>query len=66
MDSASSSLPFVTRDGPPSVVAGEDESALLVAVGLAKEAALLFQAGKFVDCLRILNQLLEKKEGDPK
>ncbi|KAK4420195.1 CCR4-NOT transcription complex subunit [Sesamum alatum] len=66
MDSASSSLPFVTRDGPPSVVAGEDDSALLVAVGLAKEAALLFQAGKFVDCLRILNQLLEKKDGDPK
>ncbi|PIN01228.1 TPR repeat-containing protein [Handroanthus impetiginosus] len=64
MDSASSSLPFATRD--VSGATGEDDGALSVAAGLAKEAALLFQAGKFVDCLRILNQLLQKKEGDPK
>ncbi|KAK6151723.1 hypothetical protein DH2020_014358 [Rehmannia glutinosa] len=67
MDSASSSLPFATRDGSPaSAVSVEDDGSLSVAAGLAKEAALLFQAGKFVDCLRILNQLLQKKENDPK
>lgn len=66
MDSASSSMTFVTRDGSPSAVAGEDDSALLVAAGLAKEAAILYQSGKFLDCLRILNQLLQKKENDPK
>ncbi|PIN05924.1 TPR repeat-containing protein [Handroanthus impetiginosus] len=66
MDSASSSLPFVTKDGSLSAVAGEEDDALLVAAALAKEAAMLFQTGKFVDCLRILYQLLEKKENDPK
>ncbi|KAH6779274.1 hypothetical protein C2S52_010511 [Perilla frutescens var. hirtella] len=65
MDSASSSLAFTTRDGSPSAVAGEDDGALF-AESLAKEAAVLFQSGKFADCLRILNQLLQKKEEDPK
>ncbi|KAK6156505.1 hypothetical protein DH2020_010753 [Rehmannia glutinosa] len=49
-----------------AVVAGEDDNALLVAAGLAKEAAMLFQTGKFVECLKLLNQLLQKKEDDPK
>ncbi|KAG8367440.1 hypothetical protein BUALT_Bualt16G0072400 [Buddleja alternifolia] len=66
MDSASSSLPFSTRDGSPSAAMVDDDGALSFAAGLAKEAALLFQAGKFVDCLRILYQLLQKKEDDPK
>ncbi|KAL6586036.1 hypothetical protein OROMI_002680 [Orobanche minor] len=67
MDSAPSSLPFAMRDGSPAVAAAvEDDRALSVAAGLAKEAALLFQAGKVVDCLRILYQLFQKKENDPK
>ncbi|KAG8372691.1 hypothetical protein BUALT_Bualt12G0092900 [Buddleja alternifolia] len=64
MDSASSSLAYVSREGSPTEE--EDDGALLVAAGLAKEAALLFQAGKFVDCLTILNHLLEKKADDSK
>lgn len=66
MDSASSSLTFVTRDGPVPAVDGEDDSALLVAAGLAKEAVMLFQNGKFSECLRVLSQLAQKKEVDPK
>ncbi|GFQ08338.1 hypothetical protein PHJA_002977800 [Phtheirospermum japonicum] len=67
MESVPSSLPFAMRDGSPAAAASvEDDSALSVAAGLAKEAALLFQAGKIVDCLRILYQLLQKKENDPK
>ncbi|GER47383.1 CCR4-NOT transcription complex subunit 10-B [Striga asiatica] len=67
MDSTPSSLPFATRDGL-AAVAGlvEGDGALSVASGFAKEAALLFQAGKFVDCLRVLIELSQKKENDPK
>ncbi|KAM7511553.1 hypothetical protein LguiB_010428 [Lonicera macranthoides] len=50
------------RDSPVP----EDDGSLTVTAGLAKEAALLFQTGKFVDCLKVLHQLLQKKEGDPK
>ncbi|KAL6496598.1 hypothetical protein OROGR_029856 [Orobanche gracilis] len=67
MDSAPSSLPFAMRDGSPSVAAAvEDDRAMSFAAVLAKEAALLFQAGKVVDCLRIFYQLLQKKENDHK
>ncbi|KAJ8546489.1 hypothetical protein K7X08_032366 [Anisodus acutangulus] len=34
--------------------------------GLAVEAALFFQSGKFSDCLKVLHQILLKKEGDSK
>jgi CCR4-NOT transcription complex subunit 10 len=44
----------------------EDDGSLTVTAGLAKEAALFFQTGKYVDCLKVLNQLLQKKEGDLK
>ncbi|CAN4103534.1 unnamed protein product [Withania somnifera] len=44
----------------------EDDGAMSVNSGLAKEAALLFQTGKYADCVRVLYQLLQKKEGDPK
>lgn len=61
------------RDGALSPTAAaslrgsmEDDVALSVAAGLAKEAALLFQAGKFAECVSVLNQLLHKKEDDPK
>lgn len=60
---ASSSVAFANRDGSPA--AAEDDGAVL-AEGLAKEAAMLFQSGKFAECLRILNQLLQKKGDDPK
>lgn len=56
-----SAAPLVS---PPVPV--EDDAAISVAAGLAKEAALLFQSGKFVECINVLNQLLQKKEGDPK
>ncbi|XP_047947773.1 CCR4-NOT transcription complex subunit 10-like [Salvia hispanica] len=65
MDSPSASVVLNTRDGSPSAAVGEDDGALF-AEGLAKEAAVLFQSGKFADCLKILNQLLQKKENDPK
>lgn len=66
MDSASSSLPLAARDGSEAAVAVEEDSTLSLVAGLAKEAALLFQAGKFLDCLRVLHQLLQKKADDPK
>lgn len=31
-----------------------------------EDPALLFQAGNFIDCLRVLDQLCERTEGDPK
>ncbi|XP_042055374.1 CCR4-NOT transcription complex subunit 10-like [Salvia splendens] len=65
MDPPSASVALNTRDGSPSAAVGEDDGALF-AEGLAKEAAVLFQSGKFADCLKILNQLLQKKESDPK
>ncbi|KAG6413796.1 hypothetical protein SASPL_126511 [Salvia splendens] len=67
MDSVPSPLPLAVRDGSPEAAATvEVDSTLTVAAELAKEAALLFQAGNFVDCLRVLNQLLQKKAADPK
>lgn len=80
MDSSSSSRAIVVgdnsnsnnREGAFSPIAAsprgsmEDDVALSVAEGLAKEAALLFQAGKFVECVNVLNQLLHKKADDPK
>ncbi|KAL9151279.1 hypothetical protein ABFS82_11G042700 [Erythranthe guttata] len=67
MDSASSSLLFPPADGSPAAAAKvEDDGAMTVAAGLAKEAALLFQAGKFLDCLAILGQIMQKKGDDPK
>ncbi|KAK3010713.1 hypothetical protein RJ639_010926 [Escallonia herrerae] len=44
----------------------DDDGSLSVTAALAKEAALLFQSGKFADCLKVLHQLLHKKEADPK
>ncbi|KAA8535153.1 hypothetical protein F0562_030156 [Nyssa sinensis] len=61
-DLSSSSLMAANRDAS-SV---DDDGVLSVNAGLAKEAGLLFQSGKFVECIDELNQLLQKKEGDPK
>lgn len=46
--------------------AGEDDQLPPVTDGLAKEAEALFSGGRFSECIDVLNQLLAKKEGDPK
>ncbi|KAG6587882.1 CCR4-NOT transcription complex subunit 10, partial [Cucurbita argyrosperma subsp. sororia] len=61
-DSSSSTTP--NRDGSSSAV--EDDGAVPVTAALAKEAASLFQSGKYAGCVEVLNQLLQKKEDDPK
>ncbi|KAL2534847.1 Tetratricopeptide repeat (TPR)-like superfamily protein [Abeliophyllum distichum] len=66
MDSASATLPIASTDVSPPEATVEDDGSLPVTAGLAKEAAVLFQAGKLVDCLGVLNQLLQKREDDPK
>lgn len=60
---SSASSMAVNRDGSSSV----DEDAMIsVAAALAKDAAVLFQSRKYVECVDVLNQLLQKKENDPK
>ncbi|KAL3622955.1 hypothetical protein CASFOL_033255 [Castilleja foliolosa] len=55
------------RDGSPAAVASvEDFNTRSMDAALAKEAALLLEAGKIVDCMRIMHLLLQKKENDPK
>ncbi|XP_020270663.1 CCR4-NOT transcription complex subunit 10-like isoform X2 [Asparagus officinalis] len=44
----------------------EDGRSSPVTSGLAKEAGALFSSGRFSECVDVLNQLLLKKEGDPK
>ena len=61
-DSSSSATP--NRDGSSSAI--EDDGAVPVTAALAKEAASLFQSGKYAGCVEVLNQLLQKKEDDPK
>ncbi|KAI3790297.1 hypothetical protein L2E82_03242 [Cichorium intybus] len=43
-----------------------DADLISVTQALAKEAYVLFQLGKYVECLKVLNQILEKKADDPK
>lgn len=64
MDSRDSSS--VASTNRETVSSPEDDGSLSVTAALAKEAALLFQSGKFADCRKVLNQLLQKKEGDLK
>ena len=52
------------RDGSSSGT--EDDAVLSAAAALAKDAALHFQSSKFADCVEVLNQLLLKKQDDPK
>nr|GMD04045.1 CCR4-NOT transcription complex subunit 10-like [Ipomoea batatas] len=69
MDSPTYSSSMATsnnREGFSSAAVANDEGALSVISGLAKDAALLFQSGKFLDCIRVLLQLQQKKAGDPK
>ncbi|GMH04554.1 hypothetical protein Nepgr_006394 [Nepenthes gracilis] len=62
-DLSSSSSMNVTREGGSSA---DYDGVLSVAVSLAKEAAALFQSRKYAECVDVLNQLLQKKEYDPK
>lgn len=66
MDSAPASYPIASTDVLLLEAVAEDDGSLPVTAGLAKEAAVFFQAGNLVDCLGFLNQLLQKREDDPK
>ncbi|XP_049412919.1 uncharacterized protein LOC125875899 [Solanum stenotomum] len=68
MSSSASNAVANNKDVPSSMTptAVEDDGAMSVNSGLAKEAALFFQSGNYADCVRVLYQLLQKKEGDPK
>ncbi|XP_039141760.1 CCR4-NOT transcription complex subunit 10-like isoform X1 [Dioscorea cayenensis subsp. rotundata] len=48
-------------DGPV-----EEDGALSVTAALAKEAAALFQSGRYSECVEVLNQLSQLKEDDAK
>ncbi|GFS40785.1 hypothetical protein Acr_00g0070530 [Actinidia rufa] len=64
MDSKDSSL------SSSSSMAGsrdaEEGGVLPAAAALAKDASVAFHSGKFAECVDLLNQLLQKKETDPK
>ncbi|XAR66864.1 hypothetical protein NMG60_11013227 [Bertholletia excelsa] len=60
-DSSSSSV-ATNRDASPV----EDDGAQSAAVELATNASVAFHSGKFSECIDVLNQLLQKKENDPK
>ncbi|CAI9758934.1 unnamed protein product [Fraxinus pennsylvanica] len=63
----SSSLPIASRDAEAAAgTVSVDDFAMSVTSGFAKEATLRFQAGKFADCVKVLNELLRLKENDPK
>ena len=61
-DSSSASMAVASREASSA----DDDGVLTVAAALAKEAGLSFHSGKFVECMDVLNQLLQKKEDDPK
>lgn len=56
-----------SRDSSVSVATlPDDDGVVSVTASLAKEASVLFQSEKFVECVQVLNQLMEKKQDDPK
>ncbi|KAJ9557964.1 hypothetical protein OSB04_012578 [Centaurea solstitialis] len=65
MDSSSSVLAMANNNNNSSSNS-PDADLISVTQTLAKEAYVLFQLGKYVDCLKVLNQILEKKQDDPK
>ncbi|KAK9697956.1 hypothetical protein RND81_08G072600 [Saponaria officinalis] len=44
----------------------DEDGVVSAAATLAKDASMLFQSEKFGECAEVLNQLLQKTEGDPK
>ncbi|KAK7330064.1 hypothetical protein VNO77_24249 [Canavalia gladiata] len=61
-----SSSPSSTANRDASSGTDGDDGVFTVAVALAKDAASHFQSGKFAECVEVLNQLLQKKQDDPK
>ncbi|KAE9602308.1 hypothetical protein Lal_00050218 [Lupinus albus] len=55
-----------SSSSPSSTVTDNDNAVFAVTVSLAKDAVLHFQSGKFAKCVEVLNQLLQKKQHDPK
>ncbi|KAF8393157.1 hypothetical protein HHK36_021398 [Tetracentron sinense] len=64
MDSRdSSSSVAASRDGSSSA---DEDGSFPVKSALARNAVFLFQSRRFTDCIDVLNQLLQRKEDDPK
>ncbi|KAI5416153.1 uncharacterized protein LOC127073506 isoform X2 [Lathyrus oleraceus] len=61
-DSLPSSSPSTNNRDAPSAAAEVDDGLF----ALAKDAAMHYQSGKFVECVEVMNQLLQKKPNDPK
>ncbi|CAJ1944628.1 unnamed protein product [Sphenostylis stenocarpa] len=61
-----SSSPSSTAIRDASSGTETEDGVFTVAVALAKDAALHFQSGRFAECVEVLNQLLQKKQDDPK
>ncbi|KAG4383851.1 hypothetical protein AAZX31_13G144800 [Glycine max] len=61
-----SSSPSSTTNRDASFATDAEDGVFTVVVALAKDAALHFQSGKFAECVEVLNQLLQKKQDDPK
>ncbi|KAL9242456.1 hypothetical protein vseg_016449 [Gypsophila vaccaria] len=55
-----------SRDSLSSMNAADEDGVEIDSTTLAKEASSLFQSEKFVECVEVLNQLLLKKQCDPK
>ncbi|KAK1323354.1 hypothetical protein QJS10_CPA02g00227 [Acorus calamus] len=55
-----------TQAASPPPADNNDGGIISVTAALAKEASLLFQSRRFGECVDVLNQLLQKKEDDPK
>ncbi|GMH20561.1 hypothetical protein Nepgr_022402 [Nepenthes gracilis] len=63
LDLSSSPSMAATREGDSSA---EDVGVLSAVASLRKDAAALYQLRKYAECVDVLNQLLQKKEDDPK
>ncbi|KAI3814635.1 hypothetical protein L1987_14278 [Smallanthus sonchifolius] len=64
MDSVS--VVSVNNNGRSDASSASDADLISVTQTLAKDAYVLFQLGKYADCLKVLNQILDKKADDPK
>ncbi|XP_058759959.1 uncharacterized protein LOC131633251 isoform X3 [Vicia villosa] len=61
-ESTTPSVPSTNNRDAPSAAAEVDDGLF----SLAKDAAVHYQSGKFVECVEVMNQLLQKKPNDPK
>ncbi|GJN11677.1 hypothetical protein PR202_ga29886 [Eleusine coracana subsp. coracana] len=60
--------PPAAKEAPPpqSQPAAEEDGMLSATAAMARDAAVLFQSRRYAECAEVLEQLLLKKEGDPK